>query len=148
KPRKMSMSSAELAKGQMGFDLIAVLAVSAMAQVELCRVTEGEPRGAVVAVKRLPHDVVEDDELRRMFQDEIWMAAALDHPNVARVLAWGEDDRGPYLVSEFVHGVPLARLMRTVFNTGERFTERLVVFLAACVSAGLAAAHELRGPDG
>lgn len=142
------MSSAELARGQMGFDLIAVLAVSAMAQVELCRVSEGEPRGAIVAVKRLPHDVVEDDELRRMFQDEIWLAAAIDHPNVARVLAWGEDDRGPYLVSEFVQGVPLKRLMRTVFNTGEHFTERLVVSLAAAVGAGLAAAHEVRGADG
>ncbi len=114
----------------------------------LCRVVEGEPKGQLVAVKRLPEDLIDDEERRNMFRDEIWMAAALAHRNVARVLSWGADDRGPYLVSEFVQGVALSRLMRTVFTTGEAFSERLTVYLAAQVSAGLASAHALRGPNG
>ncbi len=133
---------------QLGFEQLAVLAVSRMATVELCRITEGEPLGAIVAVKRLPFDLVEDPQLRAMFRDEIWMASALRHPNVTRVLTWGEDESGPFLVVEFVRGVSLSRLMRTVFTTGEAFTERLIVFLATAVCGGLAAAHSLRADDG
>jgi len=135
-------------RSELRFERLAVLAVSSMAEVELCRVVDGEPRGQLVAVKRLPEDLIDDEERRNMFRDEIWMAAALDHENVARVLSWGADDRGPYLVSEFVQGVALSRLMRTVFTTGEAFSERLCVYLAAKVSAGLASAHALRGPNG
>jgi serine/threonine protein kinase len=132
----------------LAFERLAVLAVSPRGRVELCRVVSGERYGTVVAVKRLLLDLEEDEELADMFRDEIRIAAALDHPNVTRVIGWGEDDRGLYLATEFVRGVSLARLMRTVFLTGEAFSERLVVHLAACVCAGLIAAHELRAPSG
>jgi serine/threonine protein kinase len=130
------------------FERMVTLAVSPTARVELCRIVEGDHHGSFAAVKRLPHELSEDPELRAMFRDEIWMATALDHPNVARVLGWGEDDDGLFLASEFVRGVSLNRLMRTVFSTGEAFTERLIVFLAAKVCSGLAAAHNLRSSDG
>lgn len=132
----------------IAFEQLAVLAVSRMATVELCRVSHGPMEGQVVAVKRLPFDLVEDPQLRAMFRDEIWMASGLHHPNVTRVLSWGEDENGPYLVVEFVRGVSLSRLMRTVFTTGEAFTERLIVFLASGVCGGLAAAHSLRADNG
>ncbi|MEM1034999.1 MAG: serine/threonine-protein kinase, partial [Myxococcota bacterium] len=136
------------ARSELRFERLAVLAVSSMAEVELCRVLDAPLQGQLVAVTRLPEDLIDDEDRRNMFRDEIWMAAALAHPNVARVLSWGSDERGPYLVSEFVPGVALSRLMRTVFTTGEAFSERLVVYLASRVSMGLAAAHSLTGPDG
>jgi eukaryotic-like serine/threonine-protein kinase len=132
----------------LAFERLAVLAVSPRGRVELCRVVSGESYGAVVAVKRLPIDLASDADLGDMFRDEIRIAAALDHQNVTRVLGWGEDERGLYLATEFVRGVSLGRLMRTVFLTGEAFTERLIVYLAAAACAGLAAAHELRAPSG
>jgi serine/threonine protein kinase len=132
----------------VAFDRLAVLATSRQATVELCRINRGDHAGAVVAVKRLPLEYVEDPELQAMFRDEIWMASALAHPNVTRVLGWGEDTSGPYLVAEFVRGVSLARLMKTVFSTGEAFSERLIVYLATCICGGLAAAHGLRSDRG
>ena len=125
-----------------------MLAVSPTAQVELCRVVEGDLHGTFAAVKRLPHEMSEDPDLRDMFRDETWMATLVSHPNVARVLGWGEDKDGPFLASEFVRGVSLVRLMRTVFSTGEAFTERLIVFMAAKLCGGLAAAHDLKSRDG
>ncbi len=107
-----------------------------------------EHHGALVAVKRLRPLVADNPEFVTMFRDEMWLAAALKHPNVAQVLGWGEDEEGLVLAVEFVRGVSLQRLMRTVFATGEEFTERFIVYLASKVSDGLAAAHELRSAEG
>jgi serine/threonine-protein kinase len=130
------------------FDRLAHLAVGPTANVELCRVVSGEHQESLVAVKRLRPMLADDPEFIAMFRDEMWMAAALRHPNIAQVLGWGEDEQGLYLAVEFVRGVSLQRLMRTVFVTGEAFTERLVVYLASCVCSGLSAAHELRSQSG
>ena len=144
----MAPPSAPTEHPTYAFERLALLARGATSRIELCRIVQGEPYGAVVAVKRLSSELVEDAELRAMFRDEIWMASSLAHPNVARVISWGEDAEGPFLLSEFVRGVSLSRLSRTVFSTGEAFTDRLVVYLASCVCAGLEAAHDLRSPDG
>ncbi|MSP26657.1 MAG: hypothetical protein EXR75_16215, partial [Myxococcales bacterium] len=49
---------------------------------------------------------------------------------------------------ELVRGVSLARLMKTVVDTGEMFSERMVVYLGRCLADGLAAAHAQRAPTG
>jgi serine/threonine-protein kinase len=76
------------------------------------------------------------------------MTASLRHPNVVEVAGWGSDKDGSYLAVELVQGVSLMRLMKTVFETGEAFSERMIVYLGACVCRGLAAAHALRAPNG
>ncbi|MBW2459306.1 MAG: protein kinase, partial [Deltaproteobacteria bacterium] len=55
---------------------------------------------------------------------------------------------GPWLAVELVRGVSLQRLMKTVFETGEKFTERLVVYIGRCICDGLAEAHNLRSAEG
>jgi serine/threonine protein kinase len=127
---------------------LAELAVGLTSRVDLCRARGGADDGKLVALKRLHADLARDPELAAMFRDEIWMAANIDHANVARVVAWGEDHEGAFLAVEFVRGVSLARLMRTVFSTGERFSDRLAVYLGTCVCDGLVAAHELCAPTG
>ena len=131
------------------FELLAEIATGPTARVELCRAREPEVmRGQLLAVKRLHPHIAEDPQFASMFVDEVWMTAALMHPNVVRVAGWGTDQDGTYLAVELVEGVSLARLMKTVFETGEAFTERMVVYLGAEICAGLAAAHSLRGPEG
>jgi serine/threonine-protein kinase len=133
----------------VAFDLLAEVATGPTARVELCRIREPhELAGRLVAVKRLHPHIAEDPQFSTMFADEVWMTASLEHPNVVRVVAWGNDAEGTYLAVELVEGVSLARLMKTVFETGEAFTERMVVFLGAEILAGLSAAHALRAPNG
>jgi eukaryotic-like serine/threonine-protein kinase len=144
----MPQSPDNLDSPPLSFEQVAQLAMSSRARVDLCRIVGGQPYGALVAVKRLPMAMSEDEDLRGMFRDEIWMTAALDHPNITKLLGWGEDEDGLYFAVEFVRGVSLARLMRTVFRTGEAFTERLAVFIASHVCAGLEHAHALRSPNG
>jgi eukaryotic-like serine/threonine-protein kinase len=133
----------------LAFDLLAEIAAGPTARVELCRVREPAPlQGQLLAVKRLHPHIAEDPQFASMFVDEVWMTAALVNQNVVRVAGWGTDAEGTYLAVELVQGVSLARLMKTVFETGEAFTERMVVYLGSEICAGLSGAHELRGPEG
>src|SRR5439155_4497002 len=118
------------------------------ARVDLCRAVGGPKEGALLAVKRLHPHIAEDPGFATQFLDEVWMTAALKHPNVVEVQGWGTDSQGSYLAVELVQGVSLARLMKTVFDTGEVFSERMVVFVISRLCRGLEAAHALRGSDG
>jgi serine/threonine-protein kinase len=130
------------------FEHVAEIAVGALARVDLCRAFGGGLEGRLVAVKRLHEGHAADPDVTSRFLDEVWMTSALRHPNVVDVVGWGTDDRGAYLATELVQGVSLARLRKTVLETGEQFSERFVVQVGARIAAGLDAAHTLRAPSG
>ncbi|MDI3282989.1 serine/threonine-protein kinase [Polyangium sp. 15x6] len=132
----------------LSFMMLAEIAAGESAKVDLCRVTHGPAEGRLVAVKRLHPHLASDPAFVAQFRDEMWMTGALRHPNVVEVVGWGSDDQGLYLAVELVQGVSLARLMKTIFDTGEAFTERMVVFLARQICRGLGTAHALRAPSG
>ncbi len=135
--------------GALRFTTLAEIASGDTARIDLCRVTEPDVvRGRLVATKRLHVHLLADRELASMFFDEVWMTASLRHPNVVEVVGWGADEEGPFLAVELVEGVSLARLTKTVFDTGEIFGERMVVYVGSQICRGLAAAHEIRAPNG
>jgi serine/threonine-protein kinase len=139
------------AAGAISFQVLAEISAGATARIDLCRATDArrpDLQGQLLAVKRLHPHVADDPGFQTQFQDEVWMTSALTHPNVVEVRGWGTDNVGSYLAVELVQGVSLARLMKTVFDTGEVFTERMVVYVAARLCRGLAAAHALRAPNG
>ncbi|HWT16242.1 MAG TPA: serine/threonine-protein kinase [Patescibacteria group bacterium] len=50
-----------------------------------------------------------DDELMRRFRAERQILAALNHPNIARLIDGGMVDESPFLVLEYVDGEPIER---------------------------------------
>ncbi|MHC4948588.1 MAG: serine/threonine-protein kinase, partial [Planctomycetota bacterium] len=58
----------------------------------------------IVAIKLLRPDM-DTEELLERFRVERQTMAALDHPNIARLLDGGTDDGRPYFVMEYVDGV-------------------------------------------
>jgi serine/threonine protein kinase/DNA-binding CsgD family transcriptional regulator len=71
--------------------------------------------GREVALKiLLPH--VRDTTRKRFFQ-EATAAAQLNHPNIMAIYDIGEDEEQPYLVVEYVDGVPLSYYMRAGMET-------------------------------
>ncbi|MEO1370620.1 MAG: serine/threonine-protein kinase, partial [Acidobacteriota bacterium] len=66
----------------------------------------------------------------RRFLAERQILASFDHPNIARLLDGGAAHDGrPYLVMEYVDGVPLDRFC---FDTGADLRARLRLFLKVC----------------
>ncbi|MBS1830292.1 MAG: protein kinase [Acidobacteria bacterium] len=78
-------------------------------------------------------------ELKDRFRVERQILAAMEHPNVARILDGGETRDGrPYLVMEFVEGSPIDQHARQN-NLG--LDARLALFLQVCGAAQFAHRH-------
>ena len=64
-----------------------------------------------VALK-VPRFAPDDHDMIVRFHREAKAAARLHHPNIVTLYENGKTDEGPYLVVEFVDGVPLSQLLR------------------------------------
>ncbi|MEM6955430.1 MAG: hypothetical protein AAF645_07060, partial [Myxococcota bacterium] len=95
------------------------LAKGGMAKVEVVARVEGTFRRLFARKRPLPH-LGEDPEFRNMFMNEARLAGSIRHPNVVPVLDVGEDAEGPYLVMEFIDGLPLSKLLRLVLRREEK----------------------------
>ncbi|QQS35948.1 MAG: serine/threonine protein kinase [Ignavibacteriales bacterium] len=82
-----------------------------------------------VAIKILKHGITSDYLLKR-FQIERQALANLQHEFIARLLDGGRTEEGlPYLVMEFIHGLPITEFCRT---KELNITERLELFKKVC----------------
>lgn len=96
-----------------------------------------ERLGRDVAIKLLDARHVDRPERRKRFAREARAAAAVTHPNVARVLEVGDGDAGTYLVFELVPGPTLRALLVEGPLPVARCAE-----IGAALAGALAAAHE------
>ena len=110
-----------------------------------------------VALKVLAEHLADDEDFRERFLREARLAAKFVHPNVVQVYDVGEDERGPYIVMEYVEGDTLADELR---RRG-RLPSDEVIAIGIQLCAALDAAHAaglvhrdikpqnvLRRPDG
>jgi serine/threonine protein kinase len=87
-----------------GYRLIRELGSGGMGTVWLAERAEGEP----VAVK-LVQGGIANPEIARRFEKERRILGGLEHPNIAPMLDGGTTASGlPYIVMEFIDGVPLS----------------------------------------
>ncbi|AKF08985.1 serine/threonine-protein kinase [Sandaracinus amylolyticus] len=123
------------------------LAEGGMGRVELS-VRRGPSFQRLYAVKRLRPAVAADADARAMFLEEGRLAGLIHHPNVVPVLDVGEDERGPFLVIEYVGGITardvIVEAQRSALPTSVQIGCRIV----AQAARGLAAAHDLTSHDG
>src|SRR5947209_9342616 len=72
------------------------------------------------------------DDILRRFRNERQTLAALDHPNIVRLLDGGSTEEGlPYLVMEYVEGVPIDQYCDQQKLSIER---RLRLFCEVCAA--------------
>ncbi len=98
----------------------------------------------LVALKRPREHVREDAATLTAFLREARVAGMIRHKNVVSALDVGEDDRGPFLVMDYVEGVTLGELIATVRRRGDLIPVSVALQIAIGCADGLAAAHELR----
>src|SRR5436305_3267358 len=94
--------------------------------------------GAQVALKVLLPELARDERFRQRFLRETGIAASLDHPNVIRTVAAGDEDGRRYRAVQYLDGPALRELLR---REGEFEPER-AIRLVEQVAAGLDSAHE------
>jgi serine/threonine-protein kinase len=116
------------------YRLVSPLGIGASAQVFLA---EDVSLRRHVAIKLLQPTLANDQSFLKRFRAEAQSAAALNHPHVARVFDWGEDEGGPYLVLEYLSGGSLLDLL----GRGTRLSVSQATAVAAQAARGLSYAH-------
>lgn len=119
------------------YALVEEIARGGMGVVYLARRADDEFQKKV-AVKLMRPGLFSELDVRR-FRSERQISAALDHPNIARMLDGGTTGRGePYFVMEYVEGRPVLEHCR---ETGISLRERLALFREICAAVQYAHRH-------
>jgi serine/threonine-protein kinase len=91
-----------------------------------------------VVVKQLTTEAAEDTALATRFMHEVHAVAAIDHPNVVRILDYGAPAyEQPFLVMEALPGETLSQLFRRESN----LDFELALYLSKQAATGLVAVH-------
>jgi predicted ATPase/serine/threonine protein kinase len=130
------------------YTLIERLGAGGMAEVFLAE--QAGPRGFArrAVIKRIHAHMADDPVFIGSFEDEARLAAQLQHPNIVRTEDFGEHDGQLYLVLEYVEGVELATLARSLHVAGQALPLRLVVQIGIDIADALHFAHHLCDPSG
>lgn len=121
-----------------------VLGRGGMAVVHVARcVATGER----FAAKRILPEYAESPAFIRMFYKEAYVGGRLDHPNVVRVVDFGEQDGELVLVTEHVDGTSCGRMLAAVSKQDEHFPLPVALEIACEVLEGLAYTHGLERDD-
>ena len=130
------------------YQLLAKLATGGMAEIYLARPQSAAgPKDVMVLKRILPH-LAEDEHFVTMFRDEADLASKLVHKNVCNVQSFGQFGGTWFIAMEYLHGVPLSRMMTKLSKMGKMLDYRVVAGIICQACEGLHAAHEARGPDG
>jgi len=100
------------------------------------------------AIKRILPQLAKDSRFVAMFCDEARICSALHHPNIVRVLDFGEHNGELFMAMQYVEGTSCARLLRNVAAKGRRFPPAVALFIAREVLEALAYAHDAHDEKG
>ena len=103
---------------------------------EVWRATH-QPSQRHVALKVLHRETGSDPKALRRFREEIDALTGIDHPNVVRVLDFGNSEGMPWFAMEVIEGTTLRRRL----DTNHVLSAREVVSVGLQVSRGLGALH-------
>ena len=92
-----------------------------------------------VAIKLIATEHATDPAVRRRFEREARLMAAIDHPNVIPVYAAGEQDGNLYLVMRYIAGTDLHVLLKERGRLDAREAARIVNDLGGALDAAHAA---------
>jgi serine/threonine protein kinase len=95
-----------------------------------------------VAVKLMRNQYLEDPDLLERFQREARVVAKLRHPNIVQVFDFDTIKGQPYLVMEYVPGVPLSTYLRALHERKQRLEYPMVARLFNGLADALQYAHE------
>ena len=135
--------ASQLLEGRTKFTLGAYRVIDSIGRGGMGQVFKGrhDVLGRVVAIKVLPRDKSTPEAIVN-FTREIRAQARLDHENLVRAFDAGTDGNVYYLVTEYVPGTDLRKLVRKSIRRGGPLTMEQAASIISQVAAGLKHAHE------
>jgi len=99
---------------------------------------EHEETGEFHAIKVLAPNYSQEPHFRARFESEIQALIKLDHPNIVRLISFGQEDGNMFFAMEMVDGKSLFEIQRS----GHKFTPHQCLSIAKDVCKGLKHAHD------
>jgi serine/threonine-protein kinase len=125
------------------FELLAPVGEGKTASIWVARVQGSYGFEKLFAVKAIHAHLADDAAVRTTLLDEARVVQRIRHRNVAELTYLGEDFGQLYMVFEWIDGDSWASLIRAIHERGDAVPVDVMLRIAADVSAGLEAAHEL-----
>jgi serine/threonine protein kinase len=94
-----------------------------------------------VAIKRIHPHLARLASFVDAFRNEAELCARLVHPNIVQVFDFGRVDETYFLAMEFVDGVTLGAIMKSLRDSSESLSPRLVAWIGKEMLEGLAYSH-------
>lgn len=117
------------------YDLLGVIGRGGMGSVYRARHRE---TGEIHAVKSLLDNFSDQQHFRNRFEAEIRALIKLDHPNIVRIISFGQEMGTLYFAMELVEGASLFQLQKK----GRQFEWREILSIARQIAKGLRHAHD------
>jgi len=125
-----------------------VLGKGGMATVYRARELEGPRKGWAVALKRIQRELASDPAYIQTLTNEANLCRRLAHPNIVELFEVGEVEGIPFLVTEYVDGRDLGRVLGRCRDLGIQLPIDFAVHVARVLLDALAYAHGVTDKKG
>lgn len=137
-----------MAEGRVGrYALVKRIGRGGMADVWIGKVQGASGFEKVVAIKLLAPDQVDKEEYQRALTDEARVQVHLRHPNIVDVYDLNFEAENPYLVMEYVEGIELREVLKSLKSRKETLPLSLGAFIVSEIAKALSFAHERCDPE-
>lgn len=116
-----------------GYQILEIIASGGMGTIYKVK---NPQNGQIMAIKQMQHPEEASDEDLLRFQQEARLATTLNHPNIVKVYDSGVHDKTPYLVMDYIPGIPLSKLIAK-----DKLPPRQALTVMRGILEGLAYAH-------
>ena len=130
------------------YQLLRRLAVGGMAELFLARSRGIHGFEKTVVIKRILPELAAERRYVAMFLDEAKLTARLNHPSLVQTFDLGMAHGALFLAMEFIDGVNLSDVSRTMRMRGEQFSYEEILAMMMPVGEGLGYAHALADERG
>src|SRR5215212_782781 len=96
------------------YELLARIATGGMGEIFLARLEGAGGFEKLCVIKRILPHLADDDRFRAMLIGEAQIASSMSHANICHVYELDEVDQQLYMVMEYLEGVSLLQLLRSV----------------------------------
>lgn len=128
------------------FEVLGRIAVGGMAEIYLGRdsVEGGGLRQLAIKVLRRKGGTKDEAYFEELFLREGRTAAQLVHPNICHIYSFGKWRGHLYIAMEWIDGVSLAQVLRSLADRGRTLDPLIAASIAAQVAGALDYAHHVR----
>jgi serine/threonine-protein kinase len=128
------------------FEVLGRIAVGGMAEIYLGRdsVEGGGLRQLAIKVLRRQTGTQDEAYFEELFLREGRTAAQLVHPNICHIYSFGKWRGHLYIAMEWIDGVSLAQVLRSLHDQGRPLDPLIAASIAAQVAGALDYAHHVR----